>query len=82
MKINIEGGEYELLDRLLDTGLINIIDNLQVQFHDHVDGAIGRMQRIQSRLGTKFNLTYQVPFVWENWHRVSTAAATSLPLAA
>ena len=33
MKINIEGGEYELLEHLLEHDLIRHIRNLQVQFH-------------------------------------------------
>ncbi len=34
LKINIEGGEYELLERLIETRLIEGVDNIQVQFHD------------------------------------------------
>jgi FkbM family methyltransferase len=36
MKINIEGGEYELLDHLIKSGLIKRIANVQVQFHNFV----------------------------------------------
>lgn len=32
-KINIEGGEYDLIKYILDRGLIKNIRNLQVQFH-------------------------------------------------
>ena len=34
IKINIEGGEYELLDRLIETNLIEKIEDIQVQFHE------------------------------------------------
>ena len=33
IKINIEGGEYELLEAILDNNLAKAFDNLQIQFH-------------------------------------------------
>ena len=70
MKINIEGGEYELLEYLLDTGLATQIKNIQVQFHDFVPDAEARMKSIQERLSQTHILTYQYEFVWENWRRI------------
>jgi FkbM family methyltransferase len=69
MKINIEGGEYELLESLLASGYVRQIENIQVQFHDFVPDAEGRMQRIQEKLAQTHELTYQYLFVWENWRR-------------
>lgn len=67
MKINIEGAEYDLLEHLLETGLISKIRNLQVQFHDFVPNAVERMLSIQQQLSQTHQLTYQYEFVWENW---------------
>lgn len=67
MKINIEGGEYDLLEHLIDTGLVANIHNIQVQFHDFVPDAEHRMQKIQAALTQTHYLTYQYPLVWENW---------------
>lgn len=67
MKINIEGGEYELLESLIDKGFINNIGNIQVQFHDFVPNAKERMQKIQSSLMKTHKITYEYEFVWENW---------------
>ena len=68
MKINIEGGEYELLEHLLDHDLTRRIRNIQVQFHEDVlTDATQRMQRLQARLAQSHEPTYQFPFVWENW---------------
>lgn len=67
MKINIEGGEYDLLDNLIESGSIKAINNIQVQFHDFVPEAENRMKRIQSELKRTHHLTYQYEFVWENW---------------
>jgi FkbM family methyltransferase len=69
MKINIEGGEYDLLEHLIDTGDIKKIDNIQIQFHDFVENAESRMKSIQEQLLKTHELTYQYPFVWENWKR-------------
>ncbi len=67
LKINIEGGEYNLLDHLLDTGLITKIKNIQVQFHTFIPNAEKRMEAIQKRLRQTHKLTYHYRFVWENW---------------
>jgi FkbM family methyltransferase len=67
MKINIEGGEYELLERLIDTGLIKIIENIQLQFHNISEESPSRMELIQKRLRETHLPTYQYRFVWENW---------------
>jgi len=71
MKINIEGGEYELLQRLLDYDFVRHIRDIQIQFHDFVEDAERRMKTIQRSLSTTHRLTYQFPFVWENWRRQS-----------
>lgn len=67
MKINIEGAEYDLLEHLVQTGMVSRIKNIQVQFHDFVPDAERRMRGIQADLGCTHELTYQYPFVWENW---------------
>lgn len=67
MKINIEGGEYDLLEYLILSNLIKKFDNIQVQFHDFVPGAKERMNAIQIEMSKTHYLTYQYEFVWENW---------------
>ena len=67
MKVNIEGGEYELLDRLSETGMIRMIRNVQVQFHPIAQDSADRMAQIQQRLKETHEPTYQYLFVWENW---------------
>lgn len=68
MKINIEGGEYDLLEHLIETGTINKIDNIQVQFHDFIfPGCKERMKNIQNNLSMTHKRTYNFEFVWENW---------------
>ena len=68
-EVSIEGGEYELLDHLIETGYVSSIENIQVQFHDFIPQAEDKMKKIQAHLRQTHVLTYQYPFVWENWRR-------------
>lgn len=72
MKVNIEGGEYELLERLIESRLIRIISSIQVQFHNISNDSSARMARIQNRLRETHHPIYQYRFVWENWCRNET----------
>lgn len=68
MKINIEGGEYELLEHLIEKNLVQKIRNIQVQFHeDVIPNAAQRMAVIHSKLARSHRITFQEKFVWENW---------------
>lgn len=69
MKVNIEGGEYELLERMLAAGLVGRVRDLQVQFHNFSADAAQRMEAIQVALATTHDRTYGYRFVWENWRR-------------
>jgi FkbM family methyltransferase len=69
MKINIEGGEYELLERMLQCGLTARVADLQIQFHNFTPDAAERMEAIQRGLAATHRPTYQYRFVWENWRR-------------
>ncbi len=68
-KINIEGGEFEILPELIKTGYISKIDNLQIQFHDFIDNATEKREQIRQELSKTHKLTYDYYFVWENWKR-------------
>ena len=67
MKINNEGGEYELLTRLIDTGLIKQVKQIQVQFHNIELDSESKMKSICSKLLQTHRPTFQYEFVWENW---------------
>lgn len=69
MSMNIEGDEYELIGHLIDTGRIQRIRNLQVQFHDVVPDAERRVAALRERLSATHTPTYRFPFVWEGWRR-------------
>jgi FkbM family methyltransferase len=69
MKINIEGGEFELLERMLDKDLVRRVRDIQVQFHNISFDATDHMEQIKERLGSTHVPGYQYKFVWENWTR-------------
>lgn len=67
LKINIEGGEYEVLPRLIDAGLISKVRNLQIQFHDLGEDSLSKMKSIQSDLAKTHVQTWSYELVWESW---------------
>ncbi|MBB4018560.1 FkbM family methyltransferase [Chelatococcus caeni] len=70
-KLNIEGGEYALLERLVATGHIKRIKDLQIQFHLNVPNARRRYRSLARELRRTHRLAWRYPFVWEGWTRRS-----------
>lgn len=69
IKINIEGDEFSVLNNLLQNKLINIFDNIQVQFHYINDDSISLRNSIRESLSLTHKCTYNYEFVWENWKK-------------
>jgi FkbM family methyltransferase len=67
MKVNIEGSEYELIDRMLETDLVRRVRTFVVQFHDFVPDAPARHRSIEARMRLTHDLKWQYPFIWERW---------------
>lgn len=67
MKINIEGGEFQVLPALINSNFVKNIDNLQIQFHNFISNAIQMRDDIRKKLSQTHELTYDYYFVWENW---------------
>ncbi len=67
MKINIEGGEYEVLPRLIDSDYVKLCKNLQIQFHRFVKNAESMRNDIRLALTRTHHLTYDYPWIYENW---------------
>jgi FkbM family methyltransferase len=65
-KINIEGGEYELLENISEDN-IKKIKNIQVQFHTFISDCQARKHAIREKLSLTHDCTYCYEFVWENW---------------
>lgn len=71
LKINIEGGEFDVLPALIDAGLIGSVRFLQVQFHNFIPEAHTKRELIRDRLRETHNELWNYPFVWECWERKS-----------
>lgn len=70
VKMNIEGGEYALLNHIIDAKLHQRIGNLQVQFHLIEDEPTEEMyDAIASKLKKTHHLSFYYPHCWENWQR-------------
>lgn len=70
-KINIEGGEYELLLHMVENNMMPSIRNLQVQFH-LIDGEGSELMynTIEAVLRKTHKLSWRCPFVWESWELI------------
>ncbi|SDS34752.1 methyltransferase, FkbM family [Pseudomonas asplenii] len=69
IKINIEGGEYDVLPALIASGDISKIENIQVQFHNFVAGAESKRETLREALEETHDETWCYEFVWENWKK-------------
>lgn len=67
--INIEGGEYELLEMLFDSGGIRKFNSLLIQFHYLNDHSPKRYMDLQLSLRTHYKLIWDYPYVWQRWDR-------------
>lgn len=67
-KINIEGGEYELLKHLAREDALRHMRHLQVQFH-MIDGHDyeAEYREVAGLLGKTHQIQWRYPFVWESW---------------
>lgn len=66
-KLNIEGGEYELLEQFIENNLIPLITNIQIQFHTIAADSGERRREIQAALAKTHDLKWCYEFVWESW---------------
>jgi FkbM family methyltransferase len=67
LKINIEGGEFPLLDHIIASGLILHVNHIQVQFHDFVPLAEHLRMNVRRLLSETHEEVWCFPFIWESW---------------
>ena len=67
MKINIEGGEFDVIPAIIQSGDIKKVANLQVQFHNFIDNAVQKREEIRSQLIDTHTEAWSYEFVWESW---------------
>jgi FkbM family methyltransferase len=69
MKINVEGDEFKILEKILESEIVNKFTNIQVQFHDFYPNSRELRNELHEELIKTHHLTYNYEFVWENWEK-------------
>ncbi|APE44825.1 hypothetical protein BOO69_16525 [Sulfitobacter alexandrii] len=70
IKMNIEGGEYDLLPAMIDAGLMPRVDRLTVQFHRYGPEQEAQRDAIRADLARTHRCAWEYPFIWEEWVRL------------
>jgi FkbM family methyltransferase len=66
-KLNIEGGEYEVLERMSETNDLLSCDSLLIQFHRQPQGYEDRYRAIVETLRKSHTQAWCYEMVWEKW---------------
>ncbi len=66
-KINIEGGEFDVLENAIETGIIGRVTNWQIQWHPCANDALMRYSRLQKELAKTHELTRDSGWTWQGW---------------
>lgn len=67
LKMNIEGGEYDLMDSIIASGFVKKCKNIQIQFHNYGEWSVKRRDSIKANLATTHKCTYDYEWNFENW---------------
>ena len=69
MKINIEGGEYRVLEKMIVENLHYKVQYFLIQFHSFVVDCEERREKIQQCFSDSHEKIFDYPFVWECWKK-------------
>lgn len=64
LKLNIEGAEYDVISRLIETQEINKVKYLLVQFHKEHDLDGLKFQNINLEILKNYNIVFNYKYVW------------------
>lgn len=67
--MNIEGGEFAVLNELIKNGRIKNINHLQVQFHNIAKNSRDERKKIRKELEKTHYCVFNFPFIWERWDK-------------
>jgi FkbM family methyltransferase len=67
VKLNVEGSEYEILERLIETNQLAQAESYLIQFHNFYPDSASRRDAIASHMKEKFYRVWNFDFVWELW---------------
>ena len=67
--MNIEGSEYKLLSEIINTGYIENINFLQIQFHTFINESKELRRTLRKKLRRTHRCIFNYPFLWEAWEK-------------
>lgn len=67
MKLNVEGAEFPILRRLIDTGQISQVRSMLIQFHGFMPNAYDLYMAIAKDLKSTHTMRWRDPWAWERW---------------
>ena len=67
MKLNIEGSEYDLLEKLLKSDMRYRVQSMLIQFHLQGPASKARYASIAESLTETHRLSWRYAFLWELW---------------
>lgn len=68
MQVNVEGEEYPLMEKWIESGVLKNIHYIQVQYHRMGENYEMKHKKIQEGLKQiGFKLRWDYSFVWESW---------------
>tara|TARA_B100001250_G_scaffold317695_1_gene280157 strand:+ start:255 stop:908 length:654 start_codon:yes stop_codon:yes gene_type:complete len=70
ININIEGSEYEVLEDIIDSKIISIVENIQVQYHRNVKSYRKKRRQINKKLSKTHRRLWNYDYVWESWAKI------------
>lgn len=70
MKINIEGAEFPLLEKMIEADLLKNVNCFMIQFHEWHPGAYSKRRRILKELAKTHRVEWSFHFVWEKWVKI------------
>lgn len=67
LKLNVEGAEYDILPDLIRDFDMTRIKNIQIQFHQTVEGHAEKREAIRQGLIKTHRMTWGYDYIFENW---------------
>jgi len=74
LKLNIEGGEYGVLQQLIENGELNRFRSFLIQFHCQPEGWSESYQKIIASLQVTHQQAWCYPMVWERWDMIDNSS--------
>ena len=68
LKLDIEGAEYEILNKLIETGTIHRVDELHGEFHENIDKP--EVKELENKV---YSYLYENKIVFHSWEMVGNS---------